>query len=128
MNDIKTAEKWVEFLASCADVPFRSTLREHFRAGRITRLCDCGCNSFDLEVPAGTLLPPLCPPSEHGGMFFEIVFESNDGRDVDFLLFADSRGYLLGIDVTSGESNEGPLPADVRLGSVRYVLTDRSRG
>ena len=127
MNDLKTAAHWVEFLADCPEIPFRSRLLEHLAAGQITRLCDCGCNSFDLEIPAGVVLRPLCPPSDGGSrMFFEIAFESSDGRGVDCLFFADSRGYLQGIDVTHGESNEGPLPADLRLGPVRYVFTDHS--
>ena len=122
MNSLLNAKGWVQLLAKRPEVPFGSKLEVHFAAGHVTRLCDCGCNSFDLDIPATTTLDPLCEASEHGGVFFEAVFESNADSDVDCMFFADKRGYLAGIDVMYGEANHAPLPDDIRLGQLRYVV------
>ena len=121
-NTREKANEWVQLLATLPEVPFGSRLLEHFAAGHLTRLCECGCNSFDCEVPAIAALAPLCPPSQHGGLFFEVVLETNAGSDVACLFFADPRGYLAGIDVTYGEANHGRLPPGIQVGRVRCVI------
>jgi hypothetical protein len=114
-NNNAKARAWLEFLAKEPAVPFGSTLQAHFDAGRITRLCDCGCNSFDLEIPEGVVLVPLAPPGR-SGKFFEVVYESSAEAEVALLVFVDARGYLSGLDVTCGDGNHAPLPDDVQLG------------
>jgi hypothetical protein len=119
-NNEAKARAWLEFLAKEPAVPFGPTLRAHFDAGRITRLCDCGCNSFDLEIPKGVTLDPLAEPGP-SGKFFEVVYESSAETEVAFLIFVDARGYLSGLDVTCGASNHAPLPDDIQLGAVLYA-------
>ena len=119
-NSEAKAEAWLEFLAKESAVPFGSKLREHFAAGRISRVCDCGCNSFDLEIPAGATLEPIAEPGRPGKIF-EIVFESNAEAEVAFLVFVDARGFLSSIDVTCGDGNHAPLPDRVRLGRVTFA-------
>jgi hypothetical protein len=119
-NNEAKARAWLEFLAKEPAVPFGPTLRAHFDAGRITRLCDCGCNSFDLEIPKGVALDPLAEPGP-SGKFFEVVYESRAEAEVAFLIFVDARGYLSGLDVTCGDSNHAPLPDDIQLGAVLYA-------
>jgi hypothetical protein len=122
INSASSAASWVSFLSRQSEVPFRSHLQAHFDAGTITRLCDCGCNSFDLNIPTDRMLPPLCPPRSHGGKFFELVCESTQGSEIAFLLFADDRGYLSGIDVTAGAANHEPLPDVITVSKVLYAL------
>jgi hypothetical protein len=119
-NTKQKAAAWVEFVAKNPAVPFRDQLPQHFSAGHITRLCDCGCNSFELEIPPGTELKPLCAPSSTRGKFFEVAFESDAGAELAFLFFADQRGYLTGIDVTCGGANHAPVPDKIKLGDVYY--------
>jgi hypothetical protein len=114
------ARAWVEFLAKQPVVPFGATLLAHFDAGRITHLCDCGCNSFDFEIPAGLSLTPIAEPGRPGKIF-EVVYESNADAEVAFLIFVDARGYLASLDVTCGRSNHAPVPDDVQLGRVTYA-------
>jgi hypothetical protein len=121
-NTAAVASSWVEFLSSRPEVPFHARLRSHFGAGTISRLCDCGCHSFDLTIPEGVVLSPLCEPGRAGGKFFELVCESTEGSEIAFLFFADSRGYLSGIDVTAGSGNHAPLPSKVEIGKVLYAL------
>ena len=119
-NNEAKARAWLEFLAREPAVPFGPTLRAHFDAGRITRLCDCGCNSFDLEIPKGVALEPLAEPGP-SGRFFEVVYEASAEAEMAFLIFADARGYLSGLDVTYGDSNHAPLPDDTQLRRVLYA-------
>lgn len=116
-NTESKAREWVAHLANHPDVPFGPLLRKHFKAARITRLCDCGCNSFDLEIPEETVLEPLTPPGR-AGMFFEIQFESNAEAELACLFFVDTRGYLTGVDVTCGGANHAPVPDDIQVGAV----------
>jgi hypothetical protein len=120
MNSALKAKGWVEFLAAHPSVPFGSKLADHFAAGHITRLCDCGCNSFDLEIPKAAVLEPLCEPGGRG-MFFEIQFESDAEAEIACLFFVDERGYLESLDVTCGGSNHAPLPDQVTLGKVLWT-------
>ena len=119
-NSDAKARAWLEFLAREPCVPFGSTLQAHFNAGRITRLCDCGCNSFDLEIPQGLALEPIVAPGRPGKCF-EVVYESSAEAEVAFLVFVDPRGYLSGLDVTCGDGNHALLPDDVQLGRVLHA-------
>jgi hypothetical protein len=121
MNSPSKAASWVSRLASEPAVPFGNQLQRHFGTAKITRLCQCGCNSFDVEVPASAQLEPLCEPGDGRRMFFEIAFETDLDSAVACLFFADERGYLAGIDITCGAANHGPVPENVSVGKVAYV-------
>jgi hypothetical protein len=101
-NTADNAARWTEFLARHTAFPAGERLRRAFSVGRITRLCDCGCNSFDIVVPDGTV-DPLATPGSHG-VVFEIDFHvnepgSDDRRSLEIIVFADDRGHLAGIEV-----------------------------
>ena len=112
--------RWLEFLANEPAVPFGSKLRTHFDASTITPLCECGCNSFGVEIPEGVVLDPIAAPGR-SGEFFEVVYESDAEAEVALLIFVDSRGYLAGTTVTCGDGNHAQMPDDVRLGRVTYA-------
>lgn len=119
-NSKAKARRWVEFLADQPAAPWGKLLQAHFEVGHITRLCECGCNSFDLEIPAGVSIEPiaeLCRP----GKIFEIVYESSAAAEVAFLVFVDERGYLSSLDVTCGDGNQAAMPDDMQLGQVIYA-------
>jgi hypothetical protein len=119
-NSDAQARAWLEFLAREPCVPFGSALQAHFNAGRITRLCACGCNSFDLEIAQGLALEPISAPGQPGKCF-EVVYESGAEAEVAFLVFVDPRGYFSGLDVTCGDGNHASLPDDVQLGRVLHA-------
>ena len=121
-NSVEKATYWINFLAEVPEVPFADRLKAHFHAGKITRFCDCGCNSFDLRIDTEVVLPPLTDANGRSGKFFEIAFESNGGPEIAFLFFVDDRGYLSGIDVTSGAANHGAIPDSVTVGKLLYVI------
>ena len=124
-NTVAKASEWIDRLASHSAIPFGELLRKSFAAGRLTRLCDCGCNSFELEVPDSGSIPRLAnpDPDEKGNrLMFEIVFDTGleDPAQLACLFFADTRGYLSAVDITGGQSNHAPVPEVVELRSVYY--------
>ena len=120
-NSLDTAGLWVKALASRPEIPFAKLLDQHFAAAKVTRLCDCGCNSFDCELPAGARLQPLVKGAK-GGAFFEIAFESKTAEPIDIIFFCDARGYLSGIDINHGLSNSQAMPGPVPLGRMLYTI------
>ena len=54
----------------------------------ITRICDCGCNSYDLKVPKESGLRPLIPASQRGGCVFSMQFNlSNRPGTIEIDIF-----------------------------------------
>jgi hypothetical protein len=110
MNSEAVARRWTEFVAARPEFKPGRTLVEHFDAGRITRLCDCGCNSYELKVPPTAKVVKLAPPSERGGMAFQLEFNTAEaGKTVGFTVFVDAEGYLSGLDVDYC-GNSYPMP------------------
>ena len=113
-NTPAVAAKWAEFMASRPEFPANEKLRAALRAGKITRLCPCGCNSFDLEVSEGAGVPPLTKPGSSRAIF-QIYFRTPEElRSVEFTVFVDKRGHLCGIDVDYC-ANAFPMPEDPDL-------------
>jgi hypothetical protein len=94
-------------------------------AGKLKRLCECGCNSFELEIPDSAGIPRLSEPDPNrkgDRLMFEIVFDT-DQQDLQLacLFFSDPRGYLSSVDITGGWSNHAPVPEKVELRKVHYT-------
>ena len=124
MNSAEKARLWTEFMAARKEFPRSALLLEHFNAGTITRICDCGCNSYDVTVPHDSRLTPLLPAKEHGrgGCVLSMAFKLSDSQDsLEFDVFADSHGYLAGIDV-SCSANSSPVPEKPHLVEPPYYV------
>jgi len=117
-NTIDAAARWTCYLASRSYVPRAPLIQQHFASGTISRLCDCGCQSFDLTIPADATLEPLMPASERGGCALELCYYIGVPQDphnfVCMRVFVDRRGYLAGIDVDY-RANSAPMPEKVDL-------------
>jgi hypothetical protein len=113
-----TAARWTRYLASRAYVPRAPLIQQHFARGKIKRLCDCGCQSFDLTIEPDVPLEPLMPRSDRGGCALELsyhVLGGSEAKDfVELRVFVDARGYLSGIDVEF-RANSAPMPDHVVL-------------
>jgi hypothetical protein len=126
-NTEEKAREWIDRLAAQPAIPFGSSLRKIFESARLTRLCDCGCNSFDIEVPDAAQIDRLAPPAPRrkgSRMVFEIVFESDQDMQIACLFFVDPRGHLCSIDITGGWSNHAPVPECVQLGKVIFTTPE----
>lgn len=122
-NTEATAARWVAILSQRMELPFAGELGAHFAHARITRLCDCGCNSFDCTVPPGAELRPLFG-TERDLLSFEVVFAGSGEDPIDVVVRADVRGHLAGIDVHLGMSNHAPMPPSATIGQVLYTIPD----
>jgi hypothetical protein len=116
-NSADAAARWTRYLASRAYVPRAPLIQQHFDSGKIERLCDCGCQSFDLAIAADVPLELLMPSSDRGGCALELSYHVLGGTDrefVDLRVFVDTRGYLSGIDADFC-GNSAPMPDHVVL-------------
>ena len=119
LNTLACASKWVTFLASRSEFPAGDKLLAAFHAGKITRLCDCGCNSFDIEVEEGAAMP-LAQPGDRGGAVFELEFRtSEEQRTLEFVVLVGANGQLSGIEVDYC-ANSYPVPDEPVLVEPPY--------
>ncbi len=118
-NSVSRARKWVVFLGQRSEFPARVRFLAAFEAARITRLCDCGCNSFDVEVPDAARVEPLCPQGRYGAVF-ELCFKTTDDQgSIEFTVFADKNGHLAGVDVDYC-GNSAPVPDEPAIMEPPY--------
>jgi len=116
-NSADAAARWTRYLSSRAYVPRAPLIQQHFASGKIKRLCECGCQSFDLAIASDVPLEPLMPASDRGGCALELSYHvvgGNDRQFVDIRVFVDARGYLSGIDADFC-ANSAPMPDQVEL-------------
>jgi hypothetical protein len=107
MNSPEKARLWTEFLAARKEIPSGDRLLQHFNAGTISRICDCGCNSYNMKVPMNSGLEPLLPPSERGGCVFSMAFNLSDRHEsIELDLFVDAGGYLACVGVACNMNSE----------------------
>ena len=98
-NSEVRALKWANFIAGRKEFEARDRFLAAFKAGRISRICDCGCNSFDIELPEGKQVAPLTTPGSYGAVF-EIEFRTDeeDGT-MEFVVLANADGHLAAVEV-----------------------------
>jgi len=117
-NGAEAAVRWTRFLASRAYIPRAHLIQEHFAAGTLSRLCECGCQSFDLAISSDAVIEPLVPPASRGGCALDLGYYVSDvtepRRTVSILIFVDARGYLSSIEVNH-QGNTSAMPERVDL-------------
>lgn len=122
-NSNAISAAWIDVLASRPEIPFAAKLKVHFACAEITRLCDCGCNSFECSVKEASAVEPLCSPRQSGS-FFEAAFSAGLQEPIDFVFFVDGQGCLSGIDIHYGLSNSCPMPSGVVLNKLLYTIPE----
>lgn len=125
-NTEARARRWVEFLVGRPEFEAADRFLAAVNVGRITRLCDCGCNSFDLEIPAQCDVQPLASPGAPGSVFEMEFRTSEENTSLAFIVFADERGHLAGVDVDYC-ANSFPVPeVPVLIEPPYHVRTSES--
>lgn len=115
MNNGATARKWIEFVARRPEFSAGEALLEQFENGRLTRVCGCGCNSFDFSIAANAVVPQLASKGQSAGASFTMEVETMQPSGVlGFVLFTDAMGNLAGLDVHFNANSE-PVPENVQL-------------
>ena len=122
-NSLARASKWTHFLASRVEFPAGERLLAAFQAGKVTRLCDCGCNSFDIEIPEGAVAP-LAQPGASGGSIFELEFQTTEEQcTLEFIVLVGTNGHLAGIEVDYC-ANSYPVPDEPILVEPPYHVRE----
>ncbi len=120
MNSPELASQWTEFVAARKEFPRSEELLEHFNAGTFTRICDCGCNSYDLKVEKHDGLKPLMPARQRSGCVLSVAFYFADRPgSLEIDIFVDADGYLAGVDVACNANSE-PVPEKPQLAEPPY--------
>ena len=118
-NSEARASRWVRFLAARSEFPAGARFVAAFEAGRITHLCDCGCNSFEIAVPADSSVEPLAIPGPPGSVF-ELEFRTcEETGSLQFSVLVGEDGHFSGLDVEYC-GNALPVPEEVRLVEPPY--------
>ena len=121
-NTYLRAEKWVEFLATRPEFPAGEKLLAAFHAGTISRICECGCNSFDIEIADDCDVIALSKPGEYGSVF-EMEFSTNEeNTSLRFFIFTGKNGHLAGIDVEYC-GNAYPVPENPVLSEPPFDVS-----
>ena len=97
-NTPERAARWAKFIAARPEFPIGEKLLAAFRAGKISRICECGCNSFDIEVPEESEFA-LAKPGGYGTVFEIEFFTHEEGKTLGCFVFVGRNGHLAGIDV-----------------------------
>jgi hypothetical protein len=119
-NVAETAARWATFIAGRPEFLAGEALLTQFRAGTITRLCDCGCNSFNLELGPNSGTTQIAPPSEKGQVVFLTEFTTADpSGSLEFIVYADAQGNFEGLDVHFNGNTE-PIPETFTLSETPY--------
>jgi hypothetical protein len=115
-NDPARAEFWKEFVVDRCDYPAPDRLRAHLAEAVFSDFCECGCNSFAVEVPPG--VAPLAEarenPSSGYGAIHTADFKMADGRTLEIVLFANDSGNLVFVEVDCC-ANSYPVPDDITV-------------
>jgi hypothetical protein len=120
MNSLEKARRWTEFPAARKEIPSGELLLQHFNVGTISRICDCGCNSYDIQVPVDFGVERLLPPGKHSGCVGSMAFNLSDQPgSIEIDVFADAEGYLAGVDVACNANSE-PVPEKPQLAEPPY--------
>jgi hypothetical protein len=119
-NSAVLSKQWVEFVARRPEFRTGQKLRAAFERSRITRLCMCGCNSFDLEPLSGS--PPIATPSESGKIAFLMELRSSDPEGLaEFMVYVNGQGQFVGMDVHFN-GNCDPMPPALTLDQLPIHL------
>ena len=103
---------WTEVLLTRSNYPAPKRLAAQFEAAHVTRLCDCGCNSFDVAFHDSSALLPLVLPETYA-MYFKADFLLSGGKEVELLVFCNADGHLAGVDVQCMGNSEPVLAQPV---------------
>jgi len=120
-NSAETAAHWAKFIAERPEFVAGEELLAQFNAGKITRLCECGCNSFNVELEEGRQTAPIAPSSEKGQVVFLAEFQivQPPGASLEFIVYADAKGNFDGLDVHLNGNTE-PIPDKLVVSEAPY--------
>jgi hypothetical protein len=109
-NTAQRADFWKDFIVNKAQFPYPEKLRAQFAVAELSEFCDCGCNSFKVDVPGEAKIEPIAQAGKGEGMVFEANFQFTDSeKTLEILLFANATGNLSYVEIDCS-ANSCPVP------------------
>lgn len=118
-NGPNQAAYWRDFIIARCNFPSPARLAEQFEGAEFSGFCDCGCNSFDVQVRTGTA--PLARKPKGGGVVFMADFAMGATGQLEIILSVDATGHLDRVDVMYN-ANSAPVPDAVLVSSEPFHL------
>ncbi|MDO9370707.1 MAG: hypothetical protein Q7T68_19255 [Sphingopyxis sp.] len=106
-NGPDRAAYWRDFVIARCPFPDPARLAEQFEGAEFSGFCECGCNSFDVQVRSGTA--PLARKPKGGGVVFMADFAVGAAGQLEIMLSVGGTGHLDRVDVTYN-ANSAPVP------------------
>jgi len=113
-NTPQRAEWWKEFICTKCQFPAPEKLRAQFFAAELTEFCDCGCNSFKVQLPDGCDVAPIAAVGSYGKVFEANFHLSEEEKTLEVFLFADEKGNLAYVEIDCC-ANSFPVPDSVSV-------------
>ena len=114
MNNQERAKFWVDIICDKGGYSKPEELKEQFNSSKFSEFCDCGCNSFKVEVDKKENIKPIAKTGKYGAIF-ECNFNlEEDNKTLEIVLFADKDGYLAYVEVDCC-ANSYPVPEVIKI-------------
>lgn len=113
-NTPERVEFWKEFICTKCQFPTPEKLRAQFAHATFSEFCNCGCNSFEVQVPASAGIPPLAQPGGYRKIFEADFRLAEEGKTLEILLFAGKEGHLAYVEIDCC-GNSFPVPGSVNV-------------
>jgi len=118
MNNEEKSRFWVEVVCGIGKYSNPQLLKEHLDRSTFSEFCDCGCNSFKVEIDKSAGLSPISKLGKYGPIFecdFYLGGESVEPRrTLEIIIFTDEDGYISYFEVDCC-ANSYPVPDKVDL-------------
>jgi hypothetical protein len=114
MNSEQTAKRWMTFLLGRSEYPGKNRLAAAFNRGHVGRICDCGCNSFDVEYSGSESVLPISTPGTRGAVFQISFRDAHTSGELEIRVSSDTQGRFDGLDVEF-KGNSHPVPDILEL-------------
>jgi hypothetical protein len=112
-NTIERARFWADFICTKCQFPAPARLRAQFAHARFSEFCECGCNSFKVEVAETADVEPIALGESYG-----TVFEANPperfGEDIGNSSLLRQSGNLEYVEIDCC-ANSFPVPEEVSV-------------
>ena len=120
MNSLQKAKFWKEFIYTKCNFPNIKNLRNHFENAHFSEFCECGCNSFKVEVNREKVQTPLAKRYQHARAIFEACYTLEvEEKSLEIVLHTDKDGYLSYVNVDCC-ANTFPVPDIIKIKDKPY--------
>jgi hypothetical protein len=123
-NTPQRVEFWKEFICSKCQFPAPEKLRAQFAVAQLSEFCDCGCNSFKVQVPASAGVVPIASAGEYSSIFEADFKLAEEDKTLEVILFADEAGNLAYVEIDCC-ANSYPVPEAIEVGAPYHVHANK---